>query len=105
MLGKMCYDISELNSYNTSEVYIMGIGSIITGTILLLFSILIIFVVLFQQGHQANLSGAIAGGADTFLGKNQARTADIILAKITKFIAFAFFIMTFVCNIFTLLQK
>lgn len=83
----------------------MGIGSIITGTLLLIFSILIIGVVLFQQGHQANLSGAIAGGADSFLGKNQARSVDVFLAKITKFIALTFFVLTFVCNIFTLLNK
>lgn len=83
----------------------MGMGSIITGAILLFFSFLIILVVIFQEGHQANLSGAIAGGADTFLGKNQAKSVDSFLAKSTKFIALTFFALTLVCNIFTLLNK
>lgn len=83
----------------------MGMGSIITGAILLFFSFLIILVVILQEGHQANLSGAIAGGADTFLGKNQAKSIDGFLAKWTKFIALTFFALTLVCNIFTLLNK
>ncbi|MDR1565079.1 MAG: preprotein translocase subunit SecG [Oscillospiraceae bacterium] len=83
----------------------MGIGSIISGSVLLVFSLLIILVVLLQEGHQANLSGAIAGGADTFLGKNQARSVDNFLARWTKFIAIAFFVLTLVCNVFTVINK
>lgn len=75
---------------------------IVFGSILIFFAALIIIIVLLQEGHQANLSGAIAGGADTFLGKNQAKTVDKFLAKWTKFIAIAFFIMTLVCNVFTI---
>jgi len=81
----------------------MGIGEIICGAVLLLFSILIIFVVILQEGHQSNLSGAIAGGADTFFSKNSARSIDAFLAKWTKVIAIGFFVLTLVCNIFTLM--
>ena len=36
----------------------------------------LIAVVLLQSGKSAGLSGAIAGGADTFLSKNKAKTVD-----------------------------
>lgn len=81
----------------------MSLASIISGSILLIFAVLIILIVLLQEGHQANLSGAIAGGADTFLGKHQARTVDNFLAKWTKIVVFAFFILTLVCDFFTIL--
>ena len=50
----------------------------------------LILIVLFQSGKSAGLSGAIAGGADTFLSKNKARSADARLAKATKWVAIAF---------------
>ena len=62
------------------------------GAILILFSLLIIVVVLLQQGRQANL-GAISGAADTFFDKGRARTVDAMLGRWTKFIAIAFFVL------------
>lgn len=44
----------------------------------------LIAVVLLQSGKSAGLSGAIAGGADTFLSKNKAKTVDAKLAKWTS---------------------
>lgn len=41
------------------------------GAVLIVFSIVITIVVLMQEGRSQNLSGAIAGGADTFLGKSK----------------------------------
>lgn len=40
-------------------------------------------VVLMQSGKSAGLSGAIAGGADTFFSKGKAKTWDAKLAKST----------------------
>ena len=65
---------------------------ILIGVLLILTSIVIVIVVLMQQSRQAGLSGAIAGGSDTFFGKNKSRTIDAKLAKITKIIAVVFFI-------------
>ena len=79
----------------------MSVLSWIFSAILLIFAIAIIVVVLLQEGHQANLSGAIAGGAESFLGKNNSRTLDSFLAKWTKFIAIAFFILTLACDFIT----
>ena len=62
----------------------------------LLCGIVVILAVLFQSGKSAGLSGAIAGGADTFLSKNKAKSADARLAKMTKLVAIVFMILTLV---------
>ena len=64
-------------------------------TILQLISALVVtLVVLFQSGKRSGLSGAIAGGADTFLSKGKAKTFDARLAKATKWIGLVFVILT-----------
>ena len=64
-------------------------------TILQLLSALTVTViVLFQSGKRSGLSGAIAGGADTFLSKGKAKTMDAKLAKATKWVGLAFVVLT-----------
>ena len=64
-------------------------------TILQLLSALAVTViVLFQSGKRSGLSGAIAGGADTFLSKGKAKTLDAKLAKATKWGGLAFVVLT-----------
>lgn len=53
-------------------------------------SLVLIVVVLLQSGKAAGLSGSIAGGAETFFGKNKGRTIDAILEKWTAFFAILF---------------
>ncbi len=72
----------------------MSIYEYIIGAILIAFSLLIIVVVLFQEGRQANL-GVISGAADSFMDKTMAKTWDARLAKWTKIIAIAFFVLVF----------
>ena len=60
----------------------------------LLCGLAIILVVLFQSGKRSGLSGAIAGGADTFLSKGKAKTLDAKLAKATKWVGLAFVVLT-----------
>lgn len=67
---------------------------IIITVLQLLCGLAIIMAVLFQSGKSAGLSGAIAGGADTFLSKNKAKTADARLAKMTKWVAIVFMVLT-----------
>ncbi len=76
----------------------MAVAEIIVGAIVLLLSIVIIAVVLLQEGRRQGISGAISGGADTFLSKNKARTVDAFLSKWTKVIAIAFFVLVLVAN-------
>mgnify|MGYP002570590019 FL=1 len=73
----------------------MSVWEIIIGSVLIVFSLLIIAVVLLQEGRQANL-GAIGGAADSFMEKGKARTMDALLAKWTKVIAITFFVLVFV---------
>ena len=56
----------------------------------------VIAVVMLQSGKSAGLSGAIAGGADTFLSKNKAKSVDAKLAKMTKWVAILWVVVTLV---------
>ena len=71
----------------------MAVAEIIVGAIVLILSIVIIFVVLLQEGHRQGINGAISGGADTFFGKTKGKTIEQKLAKITKFVAVGFFVV------------
>lgn len=59
-------------------------------------AVVLIVVVLFQSGKSAGLSGSIAGGAETFFGKNKGRTIDAILSKWTSAVAILFLITSIV---------
>lgn len=83
-----------------SEVYAMSVLEIIVSAVLIIASLAIIFVILLQQGRQANI-GAISGAADTFLEKGKAKTLNQRLAKFTKFLAIAFFVLVLVGMIVT----
>jgi preprotein translocase subunit SecG len=56
----------------------------------ILFTLSLIVIVLLQSGKQSGLSGSIAGGAETFFGKNKGRTIDAMLSKYTAVAAIAF---------------
>ena len=76
----------------------------IVGAVVILVSLAIVFIVLFQQGRRAGINGVISGGADTFLSKTNARTWDAKLARMTKYFAIAFFVLAIVANIIALYQ-
>ncbi len=59
-------------------------------------AIVLIAVVLLQHGKQQGLSGAIAGGAETFFGKNKGRTIDAALKKVTAVVALLFVVSSIV---------
>ena len=70
----------------------MEIAKIIVGIIHILLSIILIALILLQSGKEAGLSGAVAGAADSFFGKNKGRTMDAIFSKFTKICAIGFLI-------------
>lgn len=70
----------------------MSVIQIIVSIFHIIFSLSIIVIVLFQSGKSAGLSGAIAGGAETFFGKNKGRTLDALLSKYTSVAAVMFLI-------------
>ena len=60
----------------------------------------LILIVLLQSGKSAGLSGSIAGGAETFFGKNKGRTLDGILSKWTTVAAIVFVITSILLALF-----
>ena len=59
-------------------------------------ALVLIAVVMLQSGKSAGLSGAISGAADTFLSKNKAKSVDAKLAKMTKWVAILWVVLTLV---------
>ena len=80
----------------------MAVHEIILGIVLILLSVAIIVLVLLQEGKSAGLSGAIAGGAETFFGKNKSRTMESKLVLITKIVAISFFVLALVATLLLL---
>ena len=74
------------------------VGTIIT-IIHVILSVILVAVVLLQSGKAAGLSGSIAGGAETFFGKNKARTLDGMLEKATAVVALLFIVTSLVLAI------
>ncbi len=64
--------------------------SYVIGAFLILFALIIIAVILLQEGRRKGISGVISGGADTFLSKGKARAVDAVLARWTKWVAILF---------------
>ena len=72
---------------------------VIAFTILQLISCLaLVTIVVMQSGKKSGMS-AISGGSESFLSKNKANNLDAMLAKLTKWVAIAFAVLTLVLNI------
>ena len=74
----------------------MTTAQIIMSIVYFIISLGLIAIVMLQSGKSAGLSGAIGGGADTFLSKNKAKSADARMAKMTKWVAIVFMVITLV---------
>lgn len=68
----------------------------ILGGILLALAVVLTVLVLLQQGKDKNLSGAIAGGADTFFGKSKGANNDKLLSTITAVASVIFAVVVIV---------
>ena len=73
---------------------------ITTLIIQIILSLILIVVVLFQSSNQEGLSGSIAGGAETFFGKNKGRTLDAKMKKWTAVVAVLFLISSVLLGMF-----
>ena len=69
----------------------MAILNVIVTVLLVITALVLIATVLLQPGESNGL-GAIAGGAETFFGKNKAKTMEGKLALATKLSAVVFII-------------
>ena len=63
-------------------------------------SVALIAVVLLQSGKEAGLSGALAGGSDSYLSKNKKGNLDAKLASSTKWIAAVWVLLTLSLSFF-----
>ncbi len=72
----------------------MSIWEYIIGAIIILAAIVVIGVILLQEGRQGGL-GAISGDSESFMDKGKARTLDAMLGRWTKIIAIVFFVLVF----------
>ena len=78
---------------------------IVLGIVLIITSIALVAIVLLQEGRSAGLSGAIAGGAETILGKNKSKTIESKLISITKILAIVFFVLSLVATLIVLFVR
>ena len=77
----------------------MTTPQIVLSVIYFLVALALVAIVMLQSGKSAGLSGAIAGGADTFLSKNKAKSLDAKLAKMTKWVAILWIVITLALSI------
>ncbi len=76
----------------------MAILRTILTVIFVLVCIAAVILVLLQEGRSAGL-GAIAGGAETYWGKNKGRSMEGLLVKLTKVAAVLFMVLAAVLNL------
>ncbi len=69
---------------------------LVFGIILLVAAVFLVIAVLMQSGKSHNLSGAIAGGAETFFGKEKGKTMDKMFSKLTTVVAIVFVLLVIV---------
>lgn len=73
---------------------------IIAGTVIIVLSVAIISVVLFQEGKEQNMSGVITGGGgDSYLNKHKDRVIDAFLVRWTRVIAIGLFVAVILMNV------
>lgn len=74
------------------------------GALLIVFAIIMIIVIILQEGNQQGI-GVVTGGADSFFSKNKARSIDAFLSRWTKIIAIGFVVFVIALNIFMFFAK
>ena len=76
----------------------MNVLTVILVAIYVIIGICIAAVILLQEGNTQGL-GSIGGMADSYWGKNKARSMEGNLEKFTKIATVAFFVLALVLNI------
>lgn len=71
----------------------MGIIEWVVSIALLVLAVALIVLVLFQSGKDKHLSGAIAGGAETFFGKTKGSNMNKTLSITTVVVSVVFVVL------------
>ncbi len=77
----------------TIPANVQGILGFVLGGLLLALAVVIIALVLAQQGKDKKLSGAIAGGTDSFYGKTKGADKDKLLSTVTAIASVVFVVI------------
>ncbi len=85
--------VMDMTYFQMKEIIYMLWYHYLIGAVLIISAIVIVIAVMLQQSQQQGLSGAIAGGSDSFFDKNKGRTKEAQLAKITKIFAIIFMVV------------
>ena len=64
------------------------------GIALIVLSVALTLMVLFQSAKDSRLSGTIAGGAETFFGKTKGTSIDKLLSKLTVVVSVLVVVLT-----------
>ncbi len=80
----------------------MTVLQYVLAIVIILVSIVIIGLVMLQESKQQGLSGAIAGAAESFFGKNKGKTAEAKLVLFTKIAGSLFFVLALVASLLVL---
>ncbi|MCD7947253.1 MAG: preprotein translocase subunit SecG [Oscillospiraceae bacterium] len=74
----------------TTVQLVLSIVMVVVGLILML-------IVLLQSGKNAGMSGVITGNnSDSFLSRNKSKSMDAKLARVTKWVAIAFMVLSMI---------
>lgn len=74
--------------------------------VLIVLSVVLIAVILFQSDRSANMSGAIAGAGaskNNFFGKNKGLTREMMMKRLTVVFSILFILIVLVLNILELM--
>ena len=88
---------SFVRIFERNEI-LMAVWEIILGALLIVASLIMIIVIILQEGNQQGV-GVVSGGADTFFSQNKARTYDKFLASATKWVAIGFVVIVLALNV------
>ena len=73
----------------------MTTAQLVLSIIYFVVALALVAVVMLQSGKSAGLS-SVFGGSDTFLSRNKTKTFDARLARLTKWVAVVFMVLTLV---------
>ena len=77
----------------------MDVLTIVLGIILIVLAVALSVLVMMQSGKDKKLSGAIAGGSDSFYGKTKSTDRSKLLSIVTSAVAVVFVVLVFVMYI------
>lgn len=82
----------------------MGVLEIVSGVLLILCSVVIIVMVLFQDSRGSGLSSAITG-SEMMGNEGRSRSSNAILAKYTRYAAIVFFVLAVLVGVISIYLK